>query len=240
MERKAAEEARRIAEEKAKKEKAETERKQKDEAARIAAEKAKAEAEERARKTEEARIAAEKDAERKAELEVFRLSSKVKSAHYLIDQESSEIKEFFAAEIRAFENNCDSGDEAKEKSKYVITTNFYTQALASATALKVSVEKYRECKELLPKIDRAKEQADEVQASEVLPGGYKTAQTAQNAALDALKQKRFDEYMRKGKEAESLFMSLRIDVINAVLDIAEGHKENERWEECLKEVEKVL
>ena len=54
-ERKAAEEARRIAEEKAKKEKAETERKQKEEAARIAAETAKAEAEERARKAEAAR-----------------------------------------------------------------------------------------------------------------------------------------------------------------------------------------
>ena len=62
-ERKAAEEARRIAEEKAKKEKAETERKQKEEAARMAAERAKAEAEERARKAEIARISAEKKAE---------------------------------------------------------------------------------------------------------------------------------------------------------------------------------
>ncbi|MBO5775303.1 MAG: protein kinase, partial [Kiritimatiellae bacterium] len=128
-ERKAAEEARRIADEKAKKEKAETERKQKEEAARIAAEKTKAEAEERARKAEEARIVAEKEAERNAELEVFRLSSKVKSAHDLIDGESSEIKEFFASEIRAFENNRSSGDEAKANSKYVIATNFYAQAL---------------------------------------------------------------------------------------------------------------
>ena len=239
-ERKAAEEARRIADEKAKKEKAEAERRQKEEAARIAAEKAKAEAEERARKAEEVRLAAEKKAERNAELEVFRLSSKVKSAHELIDLESSEIKEFFAAEIRDFENNRSSGDEAKEKSKYVITTNFYTQALSSATALKVSVEKYHECKELLPKIERAKEQADEVNASELLPGGYKTAQTTQNAALGALKQKRFDECKEKIQEAESLFVSLHTDVINAVLDIAEGHKNNERWEQCKQEADRVI
>ena len=183
---------------------------------------------------------AEAEAERNAELEVFRLSSKVKSAHELIDQEPSEIKEFFAAEIRAFENNRSSGDEAKEKSKYVITTNFYTQALASATALKVSVTEYHECKEFLPKIECAKERADEVNASELLPGGYKTAQVAQNAALNALKQKRFDECMKKGKEAESLFMSLRKDVIDAVLDLAQGHKENERWEKCKDEADKVL
>ena len=239
-ERKAAEEARRIAEEKAKKEKAETERKQKEDAARVAVEKAKAAAEERARKTEEARIAAEKDAERKAELEVFRLSSKVKSAHELIDQESSEIKEFFATEIRAFENNRISGDEAKEKSRYVITTNFYTQALSSATALKISVTNYRKAKKFLPEIERAKERADEVKASETLPSGYKTAQVAHNAALDALKQKRFDECMKKGKEAETLFISLRADVIDAVLDIAEGHKDNERWDKCKQEAEKVL
>ena len=239
-ERKAAEEARRIAEEKAKKEKAEAERRQKEEAARIAAEKAKAEAEERARKTEEARIAAEKDAERKAELEVFRLSSKAQSAHDLIDGESSEIKEFFALEIRAFENDRRAGDDAKQNSKYVVATNFYVQALSSATALKVSVTQYRECKEFLPKIVLAKERADEVKASEKLSGGYKTAQAAHNAALDALKQKRFDEYMRKGKEAESLFISLRKDVIDAVLDLAQGHKDNERWDKCKQEAEKVL
>ena len=239
-ERKAAEEARRIAEEKAKKDKAEAERKQKEEAARIAAEKAKAEAEERARKTEEARIAAEKDAERKAELEVFRLSSKAQSAHDLIDRESVEIKEFFAKEIRAFENDRRAGDDAKQNSKYVIATNFYVQALSSATALKVSVTQYRECKVFLPKINLVKERADEVKASEKLPDGYKTAQTAQNAALNALKQKRFDECMKKGKEAESLFISLRKDVIDAVLDLAQGHKDNERWEQCKQEAEKVL
>ena len=202
-ERKAAEEARRIAAEKAKAEKAEAERKQKEEESRIAAEKAKAE--ERARKAEEARLAAQKEAERNAELEVFRLSSKVKSAHELIDQESSEIKEVFATEIRAFEDIRDSGDEAKEKSRYVITTNFYTQALALATALKVSVEKYHECKELLPKIERAKERADEVNASESLPSGYRSAQNVQGAALAAFKAKRFDECKEKIQEAESLF-----------------------------------
>ena len=218
-EREADEEARRIAEEKAKKEKVEAELKKKEEAARIAA---------------------EKDAERNAELEVFRLSSKVQSAHDLIDGESSEIKEFFALEIRAFENDRRAGDDAKQNSKYVIATNFYAQALSSATALKVSVTKYRECKELLPKIELAKERADEVKASEKLSGGYKTAQAAQNAALDELKQKRFDVCMKKGKEAESLFISLRTDVINAVLDIAEGHKDNERWDKCKQEAEKVL
>ncbi len=218
----------------------ESDRKAAEEAARIAAEKAKAEAEERARKAEEARLAAEKKAERNAELEVFRLYSKVKSAHELIDQESSEIKEFFATEIRAFENNRISGDEAKEKSRYVITTNFYTQALSSATALKISVTNYRKAKKFLPEIERAKERADEVKASETLPSGYKTAQVAHNAALDALKQKRFDECMKKGKEAETLFISLRVDVIDAVLDIAEGHKDNERWDKCKQEAEKVL
>ena len=218
----------------------ESDRKAAEEAARIAAEKAKAEAEERARKTEEARLAAQKEAERNAEVEVFRMSSKVKSAHELIDQESSEIKEFFATEIRAFENNRISGDEAKEKSRYVITTNFYTQALSSATALKISVTNYRKAKKFLPEIERAKERADEVKASETLPSGYKTAQVAHNAALDALKQKRFDECMKKGKEAETLFISLRADVIDAVLDIAEGHKDNERWDKCKQEAEKVL
>ncbi len=239
-ERKAAEEARRIAEEKAKKEKAETERKQKEEAARIAAEKAKAEAEERARKTEAVRIAAEKDAERKAELEVFRLSSKAQSAHDLIDGESSEIKEFFAKEIRAFENDRRAGDDAKQNSKYVVATNFYAQALMAATALKVSVANYRECKELLPKIERAKERADEVNAAGSLPSGYRAAQNAHSAALDALKQKRFDESKAKMQEAEKLFVSLRNDVINAVLDLAEGHKTAARWELCKQEADKVL
>ena len=218
-ERKATEEARRIAEEKAKKEKAESERKQKEEAVRIAA---------------------EKDAERKAELEVFRLSSKAQSVHDLIDGESSEIKEFFATEIRAFENDRRAGDDAKQNSKYVIATNFYAQALTSATALKVSVANYRECKELLPKIERAKERADEVKASESVPSGYKSAQNAHSAALDALKQKRFDESKAKMQEAERLFASLRNDVINAVLELAEGHKTAERWELCKQEAEKVL
>ena len=239
-ERKAAEEARRIAEEKAKKDKAEAERKQKEEAARIAAEKAKAEAEERARKTEEARIAAEKDAERKAELEVFRLSSKAQSAHELIDQESSEIKEFFASEIRTIENDRRAGDDAKANSKYVIATNFYAQALMAATALKGSVTKYHECKELLPKIERAKKRADEVNAAGSLPSGYRAAQEAQSVALAAFKAKRFDECKVKRQEAESLFVSLRTDVINAVLDIAEGHKNNERWEQCKQEADRVL
>ena len=238
--RKAAEEARRIAEESAKKEKAESERKQKEEAARIAAEKAKAEAEERARKTEEARIAAEKDAERKAELEVFRLSSKAQSAHELIDQESSEIKEFFASEIRTIENDRRAGDDAKANSKYVIATNFYAQALMAATALKGSVTKYHECKELLPKIERAKKRADEVNAAGSLPSGYRAAQEAQSVALAAFKAKRFDECKVKRQEAESLFVSLRTDVINAVLDIAEGHKNNERWEQCKQEADRVL
>ncbi|MBO5774987.1 MAG: protein kinase, partial [Kiritimatiellae bacterium] len=239
-ERKATEEVRRIAEEKAKKEKAETERKQKEEAARIASEKAKAEAEERARKTEEARIAAEKKAERDAELEVFRLSSKAQSAHDLIDGESSEIKEFFASEIRAIENDRRAGDDAKANSKYVIATNFYAQALMAVTALKGSVTKYQECKELLPKIERAKERADEVNAAESLPSGYRAAQEAQSVALAAFKAKRFDECKVKRQEAESRFASLRIDVITAVLDIADGHKKAERWEQCKQETEKVL
>ncbi len=238
--RKAAEEARRIAEENAKKEKAEAERKQKEEAARIAAEKEKAEAEERARKAEEARIAAENDAERKAELEVFRLSAKAQSAHDLIDGESSEIKEFFASEIRAIENDRRAGDDAKANSKYVIATNFYAQALMAATALKGSVTKYQECKELLPKIERAKERADEVNAAGSLPSGYRAAQEAQSVALAAFKAKRFDECKVKRQEAESLFVSLRTDVINAVLDIAEGHKNNERWEQCKQEADRVL
>ncbi|MBO7206688.1 MAG: SUMF1/EgtB/PvdO family nonheme iron enzyme [Kiritimatiellae bacterium] len=76
-EREAAEEARRIAEETAKKENAESERKQKEEAARIAAEKAKAEAEERARKAEEDRLAgAEKaEAERQQKEEAVRIAA---------------------------------------------------------------------------------------------------------------------------------------------------------------------
>ena len=238
--RKAAEEARRIAEEKAKKEKVEAERKKKEEAARIAAKKAKAEAEERARKTEAARIAAEKDAERKAELEVFRLSSKAQSAHDLIDGESSEIKEFFGSEIRAFENDRRAGDDAKANSKYVIATNFYAQALMAATALKGSVTKYHECKELLPKIERAKDRADEVNAAGSLPSGYRAAQEAQNVALAAFKAKRFDECKVKRQEAESLFASLRTDVITAVLDVANGHKKAERWDKCKQEAEKVL
>ena len=193
-----------------------------------------------AEEREQSAEAAAREAERKAELEVFRLYSKTQSAHDLINGESSEIKEFFATEIRAFENDRRAGDDAKANSKYVIATNFYMQALSSATALKVSVTKYHECKELLPKIERAKERADEVNAAGSLPSGYKAAQNVQGAALAAFKAKRFDECKGKSQEAESLFVSLRTDVINAVLDIAEGHKNNERWEQCKQEAEKVL
>ncbi len=122
----------------------------------------------------------------------------------------------------------------------MIATNFYAQALMAATALKGSVTKYHECKELLPKIDRAKERADEVNAAGSLPSGYRAAQEALNGALAAFKAKRFDECKVKCQEAESLFVSLRTDVITAVLDIAEGHKNNERWEQCKQEAEKVL
>ena len=233
---KAAEEARRIA---AEKQKLELERKKREET-RLAAEKARQEAEDRARKAEEARIAVEKEAERKAELEVFRLSSKAQSAHDLIDRESVEIKEFFASEIRAIENDRRAGHEAKANSKYVIATNFYAQALMAATALKGSVTKYQECKELLPKIERAKDRADEVNAAGSLPSGYRAAQEAQNVALAAFKAKRFDECKVKRQEAESLFVSLRTDVITAVLDVADGHKNAERWEQCKQEAEKVL
>ena len=193
-----------------------------------------------AEEREQSAEAAAREAERKAELEVFRLYSKAQSAHDLINGESSEIKEFFATEIRAFENDRRAGDDAKQNSKYVIATNFYMQALSSATALKVSVTKYHECKELLPKIERAKQQADEANAAESLPSGYKAAQNAQGAALATFNAKRFDECKGKSREAESLFISLRTDVINAVLDIAEGHKNNERWEQCKQEAEKVL
>ena len=81
-EREAAEEARRIAEEKIQTEKAEAERKQKEEAARIAAEKKKAEENERVRKTEEARLAAEKtvEAARKQKAEAERVAAEKKKS----------------------------------------------------------------------------------------------------------------------------------------------------------------
>ena len=239
-ERKAAEEARRIAEEKAAKEKAETERKQKEEAARIAAEKAKAEAEERARKTEEARIAAEKDAERKAELEVFRLSSEAQSAHDLIDRESVEIKKFFATEIRAFENDRRAGEAAKQNSKYVIATNFYAQALTSATALKAMVTKFNRCIPCLMLVGLMQLEADKVGAAEALSGRYNEAQQVYSAAHAGFKAKRFDECLAKAQEAKKLFESLRTDVIKATLDLAEGHKTAERWELCQQEADRVL
>ena len=110
----------------------------------------------------------------------------------------------------------------------------------AATALKGSVTKYHECKELLPKIERAKERADEVNAAESLPSGYRAAQEAQSVALAAFKAKRFDECKVKRQEAESLFASLRTDVITAVLDVADGHKNAERWDKCKQEAEKVL
>jgi intein/homing endonuclease len=88
--------------------------------------------------------------------------------------------------------------------------------------------------------DGSKKRADEVNASESLPSGYKTAQNAHSAALAAFKAKRFDESKAKMQEAEKLFASLRNDVINAVLELAEGHKTAERWELCQQEAEKVL
>ena len=239
-ERKAAEEARRIAEEKAKKEKAEAERRQKEEAARIAAEKARAEAENRARKAEEARIAVEKEAERKAELEVFRLSSEAQSAHDLIDRESVEIKKFFATEIRAFENDRRAGEDAKQNSKYVIATNFFAQALTSATALKAMVTKFNRCIPCLMLVDLMKSDADKVGAAEALSGRYNAAQQVYSAARAGFKAKRFDECIAKAQEAKKLFESLRTDVIKATLDLAEGHKTAERWEQCKQEAEKVL
>ena len=77
------------------------------------------------------------------ELEVFRLSSKAASAHEMIEREPSEVRTFFAAEIRAFENDRRAGDSAKALSKNAIAINFFKQALDRADKLKVEITKRR-------------------------------------------------------------------------------------------------
>ena len=226
-ERRQAEESKRAEETRVAAEKAEAERKAKAEAERIAEEN---------RKAEELKIAAE----RAAETEVFRLSSKAESAHALIERENAEVKAFFDAEIRAFENDRRAGDDAKRLSKNIVATNFFVQALVKATALKALVEGRADYLRNVVKAETARKSADQVGAKDALATQYADAQGQVLAAESLAGKRNFAEATGRAESAAHQFAALRTDVIKVTLGLAKDHRNAERWQDCLAAANKVL
>ena len=213
------------------------ERARRAEEARQEAEKRKAEEEKAAAEVEVSRIAEEN---RRAELAAFQLSAKTDSVHEQIGREPDEMRAFFAAEIRAFENDRKAGDDAKQLSKNVTATNFFTAALAKATALKTAIGLRTSYLSNRAKAETARKSADSVGAKDALTTRYANAERLMSAADALALGKNFAEAIAKVDVAAREYTALRADVIQVTLNLAKSHRDAERWQDSLAAVEKVL
>ncbi len=213
------------------------ERARKAEEARQEAEKRKAEEEKAAAGAEVRRVAEEN---RRAELAAFQLSAKTDSVHEQIGREPDEMRAFFAAEIRAFENDRKAGDDAKQLSKNVTATNFFTAALAKATALKTAIGLRTSYLSNRAKAETARESADAVGAKDALTTRYANAERLMSAADALALEKNFAEAIAKVDVAAREYTALRADVIQVTLNLARSHRDAERWQDSLAAVAKVL
>ena len=175
-----------------------------------------------------------------AELAVFELSSKAESAHNLIEKEPEEVRVFFEAEIRAFENDCRAGNDAKKLSKNIAATNFFTAALTKATVLKGLVKGRNMYIAAAVKVRDANSKADMVGAKVSWPNRYEDAKEAMASAESKALARDFDAATSFAERSANLFVGLYADAVCGSLKEAKQHKDVGRWNECLEIADKVL
>ena len=178
--------------------------------------------------------------DRKAELTTFLLSAKVKSMRELMNQQPDEVKDLFKAEIGAFEDDNKAGVNATEHLRYAMATNFFMSALSKASALMAVIDQRNGYLESRVNAATAKKSADQVGAKEALAVRYTNVQNLVDAAESLAKDRKFVEAAKMMGSAEQSFKSLRSDIVQVVTDLAKGHRDAERWRECLAEADKVL
>ena len=175
-----------------------------------------------------------------AETAAYALAAEMENEAALIAANPAEVREFFAAEIREFEQARKAGDDAKADSKNVMATNFFALAKVQVNELKNFIEARAHCLAARVEAQKAKQSADAVDAKSMLVMRYSEAHRMLDDVLPLMVKRNFGQAIDRAQSARSQFVALRADVIKLSLDEAKRHKSAEQWDQCLAEAEKVL